>query len=419
MTWKIIKLSLQGIFHNKMRSFLTMLGIIIGVMAVVILVSITRGAASGITDSISSMGSQQITATISDEEVSVSAEEVESLTSYSTISGAAPVVSTNQVVKKDGTAGNYSVVGITPSYFDVQGIEIQRGREIVESDMEWNTSVCVIGTGAAFDLFGTWDAVDGTIRIGTRMFKVVGVLEEQGSSLAGSDDDRILIPYSTASRMTGQKTLIGRILDGFAGDVWFFSIYLFLSLRLTHETAPWGTPWGIWIWLICAYSGFHCHSKQCALADYYRNIHLYFLKGEAGSELDTYAQQRALMRSLPWNRKEWFHKIYLYFYGNYTRGQERQTPKFQKFYALVRQRYADGIPQPLKERFRAASLPLMKYANILTFDARVIVLFLSLFINMPWLYLAFEVIVLEAVRYYTRHTHETFCERFAKEIENG
>ena len=205
MTWKIIKLSLQGIFHNKMRSFLTMLGIIIGVMAVVILVSITRGAASGITDSISSMGSQQITATISDEEVSVSAEEVESLTSYSTISGAAPVVSTNQVVKKDGTAGNYSVVGITPSYFDVQGIEIQRGREIVESDMEWNTSVCVIGTGAAFDLFGTWDAVDGTIRIGTRMFKVVGVLEEQGSSLAGSDDDRILIPYSTASRMTGQK----------------------------------------------------------------------------------------------------------------------------------------------------------------------------------------------------------------------
>lgn len=221
------------------------------------------------------------------------------------------------------------------------------------------------------------------------------------------------------ARMTGQKTLIGRILDGFAGDVWFFSIYLFLSLRLTYETAPWGTPWGIWIWLVCAYSGFHCHSKQCALADYYRNIHLYFLKGESGSELDSYAQQRELMRSLPWDRKEWFHKIYLYFYGNYTQGQERQTPKFQKFYALVRQRYPDGIPAPLKERFRAASLPLMKYANILTFDARVIVLFLSLLINMPWLYLAFEIFVLEALRYYTRHVHEAFCEQFTKELENG
>ena len=81
------------------------------------------------------------------------------------------------------------------------------------------------------------------------------------------------------ARMTGQKTLIGRILDGFAGDVWFFSIYFFLCLRLTDESAPWGQPWGIWIWLIAAFSGFHCHAKQCAVADYYRNIHLYFLKG--------------------------------------------------------------------------------------------------------------------------------------------
>ena len=100
------------------------------------------------------------------------------------------------------------------------------------------------------------------------------------------------------ARMTGQKTLIGRILDGFAGDVWFFSIYFFICLRLTFETAPWGQPWGVWIWLVAAWSGLHCHAKQCALADYYRNIHLYFLKGETGSELDTYAQQRALMRSL-------------------------------------------------------------------------------------------------------------------------
>lgn len=70
---------------------------------------------------------------------------------------------------------------------------------------------------------------------------------------------------------------------------------------------------------MAAFSGFHCHAKQCAVADYYRNIHLYFLKGASGSELDNYAQQRALMRSLPWNRKEWFHKIYLYFMET-TRG---------------------------------------------------------------------------------------------------
>ena len=86
MTWKIVKLSLKTIFNNKMRSFLTMLGIIIGVMAVVILVSITQGAASGITDSISDMGSQQITATISSEEVAITADSVESLSSYMDVS---------------------------------------------------------------------------------------------------------------------------------------------------------------------------------------------------------------------------------------------------------------------------------------------------------------------------------------------
>lgn len=204
MTLKIIKLSLKAIYNNKMRSFLTMLGIIIGVMAVVILVSITQGATTGITDSVSSMGSQQITATISDSDVSVSADSVEKLTTYPTIDSVAPIISTNETVKKNSETGNYSIVGITPSYFDVQDIDIQRGRKIVESDNEWKTNVCVIGTEVATDLFGTWDAVDGTIIIGDSVYKVVGVLEEQGSSLAGSDDSKILIPYSTASRITGQ-----------------------------------------------------------------------------------------------------------------------------------------------------------------------------------------------------------------------
>ena len=207
MTWKIITLSLKAIFNNKMRSFLTMLGIIIGVMSVVILVSITQGATSGITDSISAMGSQQITATISDEEATVSAEAVEELSSYPAIDSVAPVISTSKTAKKNSNKGNYSVVGITPSYFDVQDIDIQRGRKIAESDIEWNTKVCIIGTEVATDLFGTWDVVNGTIILGDSIYKVVGVLEEQGSSLVGSDDSKILIPYSTASKMTGQTSV--------------------------------------------------------------------------------------------------------------------------------------------------------------------------------------------------------------------
>ncbi|MCM1108112.1 MAG: CDP-alcohol phosphatidyltransferase family protein [Clostridium sp.] len=212
------------------------------------------------------------------------------------------------------------------------------------------------------------------------------------------------------ARMTGQKTLLGRILDGFAGDVWFFSIYVFICLRLTDD-------WGIWIWLIAAYSGFHCHAKQCALADYYRNIHLWFLKGEQGSELDRYAQQRQLYHELNWCSREWFHKLYLYFYGNYTRSQERMTPRFQRFYRVIGQTYTD-IPQDVRRRFRTLSLPLMKYTNILTFDTRVGVLFLSLFIGQPWLFFVFEIVVLDALRHYTRHVHEAFCTRLTEEIQH-
>lgn len=207
MTLKIIRLAFKSIYNNKMRSFLTMLGIIIGVMAVVILVSITEGATNGITDSISSMGSNLITATISDEDVSISADTIESLTSYSMIDSVAPVITTNERAKKGSNNGSYTIVGVTPDYFTVQDLDIQRGRKIVDSDNEWKTNVCVIGTDVATDLFGTWDAVNGTITVGDQIYTVVGVLEEQGSSLAGSDDNKILIPYSTAARITGQSSV--------------------------------------------------------------------------------------------------------------------------------------------------------------------------------------------------------------------
>ncbi len=207
MTLKIILLSLKAIYNNKMRSFLTMLGIIIGVMAVVILVSITQNATSGITDSISSMGSDQITASITGDDVSVSAASLETLENNRMIGGVAPVITTNETVKHKAEKGSYSVVGVTEKYFDVQNVTIQSGRLIAASDMEWTTNVAIIGTEVATDLFGTWDAVNGTITIGDRNYKVIGVLEEQGSSLVGSDDSKVLIPYTTAERITGQKSV--------------------------------------------------------------------------------------------------------------------------------------------------------------------------------------------------------------------
>ena len=205
MIRKIVKLSLRSILSHKMRSFLTMLGIIIGVMAVVILVSITQSATTGITDSISSMGSQLITATVTSDDVSLSRESVESLAGSGAIQEVAPVISSSETARHKTEAGSFTVAGITPAYFDVQGVAVQSGRTIVASDLDSATPVAVLGTEAAYQLFGTWDAVGGTVTLGDRNYKVVGVLEEQGSSLSGSDDSKILIPYTTAQRATGQK----------------------------------------------------------------------------------------------------------------------------------------------------------------------------------------------------------------------
>jgi hypothetical protein len=209
------------------------------------------------------------------------------------------------------------------------------------------------------------------------------------------------------ARMTGKKTLIGRILDGFAGDVWFFSIYLGLCLRLTPE-------WGIWIWLLAAWAGFHCHGRQCAIADYYRNIHLWFFLGKEKSELATSKQEEEKYCSLKWKSREWFHKLYLFFYIKYTKSQEAQTPRFQELFHCIQEK--GSIPEDLRQRFRADSLPLMPITNILTFDTRAGVLFLSVLIGMPWIYFVFEATALELLRYWMIHTHETFCKKYIDEI---
>lgn len=211
------------------------------------------------------------------------------------------------------------------------------------------------------------------------------------------------------ARMTGKKTRWGRILDGFAGDVWFFTIYFFICLRLTPV-------WGVWIWLLAAVSGFVCHARQCQLADYYRNVHLYFLKGEGGSELDSYERLREEFRSLPW-RGNLVWKVFLFSYGNYTRTQERMTPAFQALKHALDARFGRRLPARLRDDFRAASLPLMKYANILTFNTRAVVLYVVLLAGVPWVYFVFEVTVMNVLLLYLRARHESLCRRLTSQLD--
>lgn len=236
-------------------------------------------------------------------------------------------------------------------------------------------------------------------------YNIIGIFLLIWANLYDSADGQM-------ARMTGKKTRWGRILDGFAGDVWFFTIYAAICLRLMTQPIPFLPQhnWGIWIWLLCAYAGFICHGKQCQLADYYRNIHLYFIKGESGSELDSYEKLCSEYNSLSW-RKDGAWKLFLFFYRNYTHSQEKQTPAFQTFKAKLDRTYGRNLPADLVRDFRAGSLPLMKYANILTFNTRAIVLYLSILLGHPWVYPVFEVTVMLALYYYMRSRHESLCRR--------
>ncbi|MCC8154617.1 MAG: CDP-alcohol phosphatidyltransferase family protein [Tannerellaceae bacterium] len=210
------------------------------------------------------------------------------------------------------------------------------------------------------------------------------------------------------ARMTGQSSPMGRILDGACGDLWFISIYAAICIRLTPQ-------WGIWIWVLGAITGF-CHSKQAAMADYYRNVHLLFLKGESGSELSWSPNLKENYKKLSW-KKDFIYKFFETFYINYTVGQEQLSPRFQHMMAVLREKYNGEAPEWFRKAFRAKSLPLMKYTNMLSFNTRVIALFISLLITIPWLYFVFELTVLNSMLLYMIRTHEKFSKEFIKELE--
>jgi hypothetical protein len=206
------------------------------------------------------------------------------------------------------------------------------------------------------------------------------------------------------ARITGKKTLIGRMLDGFAGDVWFFCIYLAIVYRLWDQNIPFTDfKWGFLAFLFCAFCGFIIHSPQSTLADYYRQIHLFFLLGKDGSELDNYKQQRAHYESLP--KSDVLSRVFYYNYANYCKSQEQRTPNFQKFFAAWKQQPSEAI----RERLLAGSRPLMKYTNLLTFNARAITIYVTCLLNCPWVYPLVEITVFQAMYMYMHRTHEKLC----------
>lgn len=221
------------------------------------------------------------------------------------------------------------------------------------------------------------------------------------------------------ARLTKQYSRIGRILDGVSGDFWFVAIYIAIVLREIHfGDVLLGDFFGnhAWlIWVIASAAGV-CHAKQAAMADYYRQFHLFFLKGEEGSELDSTDQLDKENATLTWSNN-FMKKLTMLFYRNYTANQEVMTPRMQELRRALKARYGTAIPQEFRQSFRLKSLPLMKYTNMLSFNTRIIAMFLSVIFRMPWLYFAFELVVLNIMMVYMIVRHENICKKSLNQIQ--
>ena len=205
-----LKMALRSIGSNKMRAVLTMLGIIIGVMALVVLVSLVNGATSSVTDAVSGLGTNLLSVSISDDKgLPVTLDTVNQWMEKDGIGLIAPYTSTSMTVSTEDESEEATVYGVTAAYYDVQGMQLAMGRWIKTSDVENHTYVCVLNETAATELIGYVDCVDQAVSINGVEYTIVGVLQEDEDSLTGmltSGSLMVYLPYSSLLRLSDSLT---------------------------------------------------------------------------------------------------------------------------------------------------------------------------------------------------------------------
>lgn len=203
-----IKIAFKNIAMNKLRAVLTMLGIIIGVAAVIALTSLGMGASNSVSDDIAGLGTTTVSVNLSgnsSEEEVVDYDELMAFAEFDEVKAVSPTVTTSSTLKNGTTSSSgVTVTGVTTSYEEVQDITLQSGRNVMDIDLDNRNKVVVLGDNVASELFGFTNPVDKTVQIDGTTFKVIGVLAEKGEELTGSVDDSVLIPFTTAQRFIGQ-----------------------------------------------------------------------------------------------------------------------------------------------------------------------------------------------------------------------
>ena len=206
-----LKMALKSIGSNKLRAFLTMLGIIIGVMSLVILVSLVNGATGSVTDTISSLGSNLLTVSVSDNKGSpVSLDDLDSWMESGNVGGAAAYAKESCTAKYGGTVETVDLYGVSACYDRIQELNLLLGRFLKSSDISNHTYVCVINEALAEELIGYTDCLGREISLNGVKFTVAGVLEDNDESLTSvfsSDSLVAYIPYTTLVRLSDSLTL--------------------------------------------------------------------------------------------------------------------------------------------------------------------------------------------------------------------
>ena len=206
-----LELALKNIISSKVRTLLTMLGIIIGVAAVIVIVGLGNGLEGYITDSFSDMGTNTLTVNVMSRgstrtlDVDGMYDIVEENSQYLDL--CSPTVTMSGYVKIGSeTVSTTSSTGVSEDYFDIAGASVAQGRGLQYSDMAGRTKVCVIGAYLNQAYFGG-NAVGQTLRVGGQSLEIVGVLAQQDEELKeGGGDDCLYLPYITAERITGETS---------------------------------------------------------------------------------------------------------------------------------------------------------------------------------------------------------------------
>jgi len=216
-----VRIALQSLGANKLRSGLTMLGIIIGVMAVIAMLSIGRGAQATITSQIQAIGTNLLfirpgstqqggVRTAEGSAATLTREDAEALQGLPNVLGIAPQVEGFGQIAYLGNNTNARVVGVTPEYLDTMNVTLASGDFIAATNVSANSTVAVLGAQVAQDLFDGVDPIGQMIRINNQNFRVIGVMEPRGGTGFMNADMQVFVPITTAStRLFGRDRFRG------------------------------------------------------------------------------------------------------------------------------------------------------------------------------------------------------------------